>query len=222
MTGEDALQTPSADFWEPLFAQSDDPGPRRPNIVFEQLLTTLPIQAGHAWDMTCGHGGDALWLASMGWTVTATDVSSTAVRRVLAAAKSAHLGHRVDSQCHDLTKTQPIGLFDLVYANYFHSPIEIDRAAIIRQAAARTPDGGYLVVIDHASSAPWSWERKDSSSFPAPEETLAGLQLGQEWGVIRCECIERIATGPDGVTTATVSDNVIVVQRARRETLEQS
>lgn len=204
--------TPSAEFWEPLFAGSEAPTQLRPNVVFQQAISDLSIEPARAWDMACGHGGDALWLASQGWTVTATDVSSTAVSRVTVSARTAGLGDSVEDGRHDLTRTQPSGPFDLVYANYFHSPVEFDRDAVLREAAGRTRPGGHFVVIDHASSAPWSREQRDPASFPTPADTLASIGLPDAWSVVRCERSERTATGPDGTTTATVADSVIILR----------
>ena len=63
------------------------PRPGAPaNARLVAVLPWLAVRPGLAWDLGCGHGGDALWLASLGWHVTATDVSATALRRVAAAA----------------------------------------------------------------------------------------------------------------------------------------
>jgi hypothetical protein len=65
------------------------------------------------------------------------------------------------------------------------------------------------VLIDHASAAPWSWRRDGTEpQFPAPAQTLTGLDLGPGWETETCQRAERAATGPDG-QTATVADNII-------------
>ena len=74
----------SADFWEPRFQAADPSWGREPSARLVELLPRLGLAPGRAWDLGCAHGGDALWLASLGWHVTATDVSATAVGRVAA------------------------------------------------------------------------------------------------------------------------------------------
>ncbi|WP_198541283.1 hypothetical protein [Parafrankia soli] len=136
------------------------------------------------------------------------------VSRVVAAAADRGLDGRIDAQRHDLTRTRPTGPFDLVYACYFHSPVTINRNGVLRQAAAQVAPGGCFLLIDHASPAPWSWKQLDPADIPTPRQTLDDLGLDPaEWFTVRCERIHRTATGPDGHTTATVADNVIVLRR---------
>jgi SAM-dependent methyltransferase len=205
--------SPSAEFWEPRYSRDGPDWGRQPNARLAAILPGLALRPGLALDLGCGHGGDALWLASLGWHVTATDVSRTAVRRVAATAATRELRHRVTAEQHDLSRTLPEGTFHLVYACYFHSPVPLDRDRILRDAADRVRPGGCLVLIDHASAAPWSWRPDDREpEFPTPAETLAGLRLGTGWGTELCERGARVAAGPDG-QTATVTDNIIVLRR---------
>jgi len=212
--------SPSLDFWEARYRewaeryQDSDPGwGRQPNSRLTDVLAGLGLRPGRAWDVGCGRGGDALWLASLGWQVTATDVSPTAVGQVAGKAAELGLGDQVTAEQHDLSRTFPEGTFDLVYACYFHSLVPIDRDRILRDAAARVRPGGCLVIIDHGSAAPWSW-RPDGKEprFPSPEETRTALALGPGWQEQACERAERTATGPDG-QTATVTDNIITLRR---------
>ena len=147
-----------------------------------------------------------MWLASAGWQVTAVDVSATAISRLVARAAAEGLADRVRAEPHDLSRTAPEGVFDLVYACYFHSPVSFDRDEVFRGIARQVAVDGCLIIVDHASTAPWSWRLgPDEPVFPTPEETVHTLQLGPRWLTERCERAERIATGPDG-TTATVAD----------------
>jgi len=205
----------SADFWEPRFQAADPSWGREPSARLVELLPGLGLAPGRAWDLGCAHGGDALWLASLGWHVTATDVSATAVSRVAAAAAERGLRHRITAEQHDLSRSMPGGTFHLVYACYFHTWVPVDRDRVLRDAAERVRPGGCLVVIDHGSVSPWAWRQPDGRDpeIPSPEQTLAGLGLGHGWRTETCERAERAATGPDG-QTATVTDNVIVLRRA--------
>lgn len=204
--------TDSAAFWENHYTRLDPGWGTAPNAVLVDLVTTLAPSPGTALDLGCGHGGDAIWLATRGWDVTATDISTTALDRVAAAAEAADVAERVRPTWHDLTQTFPDGVFDLVNATYFHSPIEIPRARVLHRAAKSVAPGGLFIVVDHASVAPWSWQAGRSVDFPTPEQALAALKLGGGWHIERCRASQRIATGPQG-QIATVTDNVIVLRR---------
>jgi 2-polyprenyl-3-methyl-5-hydroxy-6-metoxy-1,4-benzoquinol methylase len=54
------------------------------------------LTPGRALDIGCGEGADAIWLATIGWTVTAIDVSEVAVARARAAAEQ--IGAAVEKQ----------------------------------------------------------------------------------------------------------------------------
>ncbi|MFE7332133.1 SAM-dependent methyltransferase [Streptomyces sp. NPDC057565] len=207
------ITTDSADFWETHYTGLDAQWGTAPNQVLADLVTALAATPAKALDLGCGHGGDALWLASHGWNVTAVDVSATALSRVTAGAEALGLTDRVRTSRHDLARTFPDGSFDLVSACYFHTPIEIPRQQVLRQAAQAVAPGGLLIVVEHASVAPWSWQAGQGIRFPAPDEVLASLELGTDWRTERCHAPRRIATGPQG-QQSTVTENVIAVRRA--------
>ncbi|GAA2120560.1 hypothetical protein GCM10009802_23320 [Streptomyces synnematoformans] len=67
---------------------------------------------------------------------------------------------------HDLARSFPSGTFDLVSAQYFQTPFALPRAAILRTAAPALHPGGRLLVVDHGSIAPWSWNQDPGTRFP--------------------------------------------------------
>ncbi len=199
------------EFWEGHYRQRAQVWSGNPNAVLVDVVGALPT--GRALDLGCGEGGDAIWLAGRGWQVTAVDVSDTALQRVAARAAAEGVASSIDFQRHDLAQTFPTGTFDLISAQYFHSPLEFPRDRILHKAARALAPDGLLLIVDHASLAPWSWNQDRETRFPTPAETLATLDLDPEqWHTERLEALQRQATGPGG-QIATVTDNVIVVRR---------
>jgi SAM-dependent methyltransferase len=152
-------------------------------------------------DLGCGEGADAIWLAQRSWRVTAADVSETALRRAAARAAGAGLAGRIDWQQHDLSRTFPPGVFDLVSAQFLHSPVALDgeREAILRRAARAVAPGGVLLIVGHAGWPSWQLEVPAEVHFPTTAEVLdsLGLEPGG-WQVELEELVTRELTGPDG------------------------
>ncbi|AZM64158.1 MULTISPECIES: class I SAM-dependent methyltransferase [unclassified Streptomyces] len=206
MSDTDALT-----FWDGVHAARPAAAEPRPNVRLTEFVTDLP--PGDALDLGCGPGGDAVWLARRGWRVTAVDVSSVAVERLTALAAAHGLDARIRAQRHDLRESFPDGRFDLVSAHYLHTPLELDRAAVLRTAAHALRPGGRLLVVDHGSTAPWSWNQDPDVRYPGPLEVAEGLALDPAvWTVEHADSPRRTATGPGGAT-AEVTDHILVVRR---------
>jgi len=205
--------TQSEEYWEERYRDREPEWGTNPNAALVAVLAPLDLTPGAALDLGCGHGGDAFWLASSGWRVTAVDVSATALTRVSAAA--VERGLDVTTEQHDLTRTLPSGAFDLLTASYFQTPLDIDRDAILRRAVALIRPGGTLVVVDHGSAPPGSRLAHAHAHhvFPKPDETWASLDLGDGWTTVRVDAVVRRAVAPDG-ELADMTDNVIVARRA--------
>ncbi|MFC7303896.1 SAM-dependent methyltransferase [Streptomyces monticola] len=205
--------TPSPkDFWEARYqAGGDRLFSGRPNSALVREVSGLA--PGRALDLGCGEGGDALWLAAQGWQVTATDISSTALRRAAAALEEAGVADRVTLEEHDLGRTFPQGRFDLVSAHFLQSPVELPREEVLRRAAAAVAPGGVLLVVGHAAWPAWVTEPDPSVHFATPEEVYESLQLPPgDWEILVSETYDRPATDPDG-QPATRSDNTLKLRR---------
>ncbi|WP_406147383.1 class I SAM-dependent methyltransferase [Streptomyces sp. NBC_01012] len=211
MNTTDRSTTDAVGFWDGVYATRPAADNPQPNARLTETVTGLP--PGDALDLGCGDGGDALWLAGLGWQVTAADISAVAVERLAALARSHGLGDRVTTVRADLQTAFPRSGFDLVCACYLHTPYALDRATVLRAAAHALRPGGRLLVVDHGSAAPWSWNQDPDVRYPSAQEVAMGIDLAPDtWAVERADSPRRIATGADG-RTAEVTDHVLLIRR---------
>jgi len=183
--------------------------------VNTRLAEIVPRLSGiRALDLGCGEGADAIWLAEHGWKVVAVDVSTTALARAAEDAEARGVLSHIDFQPYDLERTFPEGSFDLVSAQFFHTPLEMDRTAVLRRAADAVAPGGTLLIVDHGEAPPWAKFGGDHHhEFPSARDVLASLALDSaQWQPVRVGPAEREAVGPDG-EHATLVDNIIELRR---------
>lgn len=199
------------EFWEGFYGGDDHVWSGQVNSQLADVAADLA--PGRALDLGCGEGADAIWLAEDGWQVVAVDVSANALERARAAAQQHDVAARIRFEQHDLSASFPAGRFDLVSAQFLHSPVRLDREAVLRRAADAVAVGGRLLIVDHAAAPPWAGEHVHEHHFDSVDEVLAGLALGDaQWERLRVGAVERHAVGPDG-QTASLIDNVILLRR---------
>lgn len=211
--GRTPEQPQPVDFWEERYAASERIWSGRVNVVLADIAGAL--DSGRALDLGCGEGADVIWLAGQGWEATGIDISPTAIARASAAAAAAGLApDRAQFLAADLAAV-PAGVYDLVTASFFHSPVELPREDILRQAAERVAPGGHLLITSHAGSPPWAEKRHGHEHcFPSPQEELELLALEPDaWEVVLAETRPRNVTAPDG--SAVILDDGIVLLRRR-------
>lgn len=206
----DALRDPR-EFWDEFYSGDGRVWSGKVNVQLAEI--TADLAPGRALDLGCGEGADAIWLAEDGWQVVAVDVSANALQRACAAAQERQVISRIRFERHDLSTSFPAGRFDLVSAQFLHSPVPLDREAALRRAADAVAVGGRLLIVDHAAAPPWAGEHVHEHHFATAEEVLAGLDLDeQQWELLRLGTAERDAIGPDG-QTGVLTDNVILLRR---------
>lgn len=174
-----------SDYWENFYAERDQVWSGKPNELLVREVSDLT--PGAALDLGCAEGADAVWLAGRGWRVTGVDVSRTALERAEKHAREA--GVEVTWEQRDLANDFPDGVFDLVCAQYLHSPVAVDgeRAKILRRAAEAVAPGGTLLIVGHAGHE----DHCLAVLLPSTDEVLVQLGLDDRWVVVVQEEVRR-------------------------------
>jgi SAM-dependent methyltransferase len=201
-------------FWDARYSAHHHVWSGRPNARLVEHVT--PLAPGRALDVGCGEGGDAIWLAERGWSVTGTDVSGVGLARAQGNAEEAGPGiaARIVWSRDDLFGDGwgPFGGYDLVTAHYLHLPTEVRVRSLERLAGAVAPGGRLLIVTHHPSDLEIPGLRPNLPElFCTPDELAAGLDASA-WEILLADSPERPMTGPDG-TEIVVRDAVLFARR---------
>lgn len=119
--------------WDRKYAAGEGPTHFRANPILKDCAHLL--SGGRALDVACGYGGNALYLASLGYRVDAIDVSGVALAEAQDEAK--RRGLRLNLVQADLTRWWvPPGRYDLIVVFFY-----LDRKLMSQVAAGLCPGG---------------------------------------------------------------------------------
>jgi SAM-dependent methyltransferase len=205
------------EFWDDRYGSAGQLWSGQPNAQLVTQASGLDPDGGEALDAGCGEGADAIWLASQGWRVTATDVSAVALERgaAAAAAVGADVAGRITWQREDLLEWGPEpGRYGLVSAQYMHLPLDLFDALFARLAAGVRPGGTLLVVGHHPDDLHANVGRTGSPDrFRLAGQLAADLDPA-DWDVAITGAFDREVKDLDG-RPVTVRDTLLRAVRRR-------
>jgi len=206
---EDVARLHTREFWEERYSSTDRVWSGHPNrAVVDQVAG---LTAGTALDVAAGEGGDAIWLAEQGWTVTALDVAQAAVDRGAVHAEARGVSDRITWVRADARTWRTADRFDLVTSAYLHLPTGA-REPWLASVADLVAPGGTLLVVGHHASDAGLVPRPDAPELFVEASDLAALLDHGAWEIVAADTVPRDAIDPDG-EPVTVHDAVL---RARR------
>jgi len=211
----DATNLHSPEFWDERYSAHE---PVWSGKVNQRLVEqTGHLTPGAALDIGCGEGGDAVWLARQGWTVTAVDVSAVVIEKARTQAATvlpAEVAARITWQPADMRSWQPPAGFDLVSLQFVHLTVPLLTEAQARWAAAVVPGGTLLIVNHDPLDLQTTLHRPNIPGVMlAADEIVATLDPAL-WHVEVAEPFPRPFTDPEG-RSITIHDTVVrAVRRA--------
>lgn len=130
------------EFWNNRYGQHPTVYGDEPNEFFKEQIES--VKPGKLLLPAEGEGRNAIYAASLGWTVTAYDFSEVAKAKTLKRAASLRIS-TIDYQVNDLGKIKLPGKeFDAVALIYVHLPMEV-RKYLHLQCKQSLKPGGKLI-----------------------------------------------------------------------------
>jgi SAM-dependent methyltransferase len=153
--------------WDERYSEHDHLWSVTPNLfVADRLNGSKP---GRGLDVASGEGRNAIWLASLGWEMTAVDFSE------VATARGRSHSDDVDFVVADVTAWEPDGVFDLILMAYLHLTAS-DFEDLVRRSRSWLAPGGEMFLIGHdVSNIDQGW------GGPQYPEILWDVPVVVEW-----------------------------------------
>ncbi|GAA1725800.1 class I SAM-dependent methyltransferase [Aeromicrobium alkaliterrae] len=164
--------------WDERYSGPDTIWSGNPN---PQLVTEVTgLTPGTALDLGSGEGGDVIWLAQQGWTVTGADFSPEGLARAARHAEEAGVGERtswwrVDARTFAEDHEQAGSpTFDLVTTHFLHPGTSM--VEVVAELTKAVAPGGHLLVVGHAPSEVFTHHSpKQQAAMWHAEDMLAAL-----------------------------------------------
>jgi SAM-dependent methyltransferase len=129
--------------WDQRYREADRLWSATPNLFVEDRLRHRA--PGRGLDLAAGEGRNAIWLASLGWQMTAVDFSAVGVSRGSGQSDA------VEFVVADVLVWDPETDFDLILIAYLHlGQAEFQR--VVQRAREWLCPGGELFMIGHHTS----------------------------------------------------------------------
>lgn len=195
-------------FWEERYRSQPTIWSGRPNTVLVAEATDL--SAGSALDVGCGEGGDAIWLAQQGWTVTAVDFATVALDRGARRAKELGIDDQIRWVHADLTRWRPAAAYDLISCQYLHL-LGAEQQELLPRLAAAVAPGGTLLYVSHAFEDQVAQDHPHLVDRFLPVARLAGLLDPAQWDILVAGARPRPDAGEH--PAGHVNDSVMLARR---------
>lgn len=174
--------------WDQRYRSADRLWSVTPNLfVADRLKTMTP---GRGLDLAAGEGRNAVWLASLGWKMTAVDFSQVAVER-----GSAH-SDEVEFIVADVLEWEPDDVYDLVLIAYLHLvPSDLERA-LLRAREWLSPEGELFLIGHDVSNIDHGWGGPQYPEVLWEVPSIVGWLEGMS--IVESEVVRRPVETDDG------------------------
>lgn len=178
--------------WNQRYRSADRLWSVTPNLfVADRLKTMTP---GRGLDLAAGEGRNAIWLASLGWKMTAVDFSEVAVER-----GSAH-SDQVEFIVADVLEWEPADRYDLVLIAYLQlAPPDLERV-LLRAREWLAPRGELFLIGHDVSNIDHGWGGPQYPEVLWEVPSIVGWLDGMS--IVESEVVRRPIETDDGTRYA--------------------
>jgi SAM-dependent methyltransferase len=131
--------------WDARYQAVDLVWSGEPNRFVAAGFAALP--AGRAVDLGAGEGRNAIWLAGLGWRVTAVEFSGVAIERGSPFGRGSRVDRGLEVAAQRDYLPEPGGFDAVIVAYLYLVPAELTQ--VRHRVAATLAQGGRVLVVGH-------------------------------------------------------------------------
>jgi len=170
-----------ADFYDKLYSEDDRAFGGEPLPLVKRLLEY--IKEGDVLEIGAGAGRNSIFLASQGFTVTATDISSVSVKNI--QKKATEKGVTLKTKILDAVTAKLTESYDIIICTFtLHHILTNDALVFIRNIQEHTKPSGFNLITTFTKDGDFYRENPQTSKFYLDnKEQLEQLYTG--WKILR-------------------------------------
>ncbi|MGD1118735.1 MAG: methyltransferase domain-containing protein [Dehalococcoidales bacterium] len=195
-------------FWEESYKRAgklDTFGGGKPGEMVVKAASGLP-PGSRALDLGCGEGRNALYLAGLGFQVSATDISQSGIAKLKTIARERKL--KIDASVGDMRDYQFSQRFDLIVCEgCLHLIQREDWQMLLKRMKRFTTPGGQHVVGVFTDAAPEPEDQRGLMVGLFKEGEL--LEQFKDWEILESKAYRFTHTHPDGPTHEHAGNEII-------------
>jgi tellurite methyltransferase len=195
-------------FWEESYKRNgklDTFGGGKPSEFVVKAAINFPPYS-KALDLGCGEGRNAIYLADIGFKVTASDISESGIEKLRSVVTRRELD--IDASVCDMRRFKFPHQFDLIVCmGCLHLIPQEDWKVLIKRLKLFTTAGGFHAVGVFTDTVPEPEDQRGLMVGLFKEGEL--LEQYKDWEIIEKKAYHFTHTHPDGPTHAHAGNEII-------------
>lgn len=165
--------------WDTLYKTDKNPFGIEPSLLVTKYIGQFP-KGKPVLDLGCGSGRNALFVAQNGFKITCVDISSEAIKSLIAKAKELRIESNINAITQDAVEFDDYGEYGAVMCyTALHFLSDENARRTVKNIKEHTINQGLNIIADFAGDGPL---KRNNGNFWLKNEELKSLY--SDWEIL--------------------------------------